>query len=193
MMCLDCGRPLTRHSKSGRCHPCAQQRRWPPLADRFWASVDKRGADECWPWTRSCNRRGYGAAHDGRRRPDGSRRNFVAASRLAWELTHGPISAGLFVCHRCDNPPCCNPAHLYLGTPADNMRDAMERDRLWRGEQHHFARLTAAQVAIIRQRLAAGVLQRAIGTEFGVSQSAISCIARGITWADQEYDARAEL
>jgi len=93
-----------------------------PLADRFWASVDIRGPDECWPWLGRRLPRGYGVIAVGREK----RR----AHRVAWELTCGAIPAGLNVCHRCDHPPCCNPAHLVLWTQAENMADAAAKGRL---------------------------------------------------------------
>lgn len=95
------------------------------LAERFWARVDRRGADECWPWTgaRVDGRKPYAKRYGVLRRgaTDGCRR--VTAHRLAYELLVGPIPAGLHVLHTCDNPPCCNPAHLWIGTHADNMAD----------------------------------------------------------------------
>lgn len=88
---------------------------------QFWASVDKRGSRECWPWTGASNGGGYGSA-----RFNGQR---ITAPRAAWVLAHGEIPAGMHVLHACDNPPCVNVAHLRLGTHADNMADKAERMR----------------------------------------------------------------
>lgn len=88
------------------------------LTDRFWPKVDRRGPDECWEWTGSRQPTGYGRIKISDRVHN--------THRVVWALTNGPIPARLQVLHRCDNPPCCNPAHLYLGTIADNMHD---RDR----------------------------------------------------------------
>ena len=94
-----------------------------PVAERFWEKVDQSGGlFACWPWTANRNSRGYG---DRFRVGDKQYR----AHRFAYELTHGPIPDGLLVCHSCDNPPCCNPAHLWLGTAADNHADRNRKGR----------------------------------------------------------------
>lgn len=92
-------------------------------AARFWAKVDKRGADECWPWTAAL---GKPPRHYGRfRQPTGHE----YAHRVAWRLTNGPIPEGAKVLHGCDNPPCCNPGHLRLGSQTENNLDAVARGR----------------------------------------------------------------
>jgi hypothetical protein len=93
--------------------------------DRFWAKIDRRAADECWPWTGARSRQGYGKLRVGTLTPD--------AHRLSYEFFYGPIPVGLHVLHTCDNPPCVNPAHLWLGTVADNMQDRNKKGR-GRGE-----------------------------------------------------------
>jgi len=101
-----------------------------PLSERFWAKVDRRGLDECWEWQGSRTGRGrYGNV-----KVD-SYTN-APSHRVAWELTNGPVPEELCVCHRCDNPPCCNPAHLFLGTHQDNMIDKVAKGRQSRGEEH---------------------------------------------------------
>lgn len=80
-----------------------------------------RGPDECWPWTGAVTGKGYGKISLAYRH-----RN---AHRVAFELWHGPIPDGLLVCHRCDNRPCCNPAHLFVGTAKDNAEDMMAKGR----------------------------------------------------------------
>ena len=93
-----------------------------PIELRFWEKVTRGDESECWEWTGFRKPEGYGVflLKKGR---------YATASRFAWELTHGPIPDGLCICHTCDNPPCCNPAHLWLGTRADNNRDKTEKGR----------------------------------------------------------------
>jgi hypothetical protein len=90
-----------------------------PSHVRFWRNVDKRGPDECWPWQSSTNQWGYGTASLAGRPK--------LAHRIAWELAYGAIPVGICVLHRCDTPGCCNPAHLWLGTRKDNMRDMLRK------------------------------------------------------------------
>jgi hypothetical protein len=104
------------------------------------------------------------------------------AHRLVWTITNGDIPAGIYVCHSCDVPNCINPAHLWLGTHADNMADrqAKGRQSRVRGEQRYWnAKLTAAQVSVIRTD---NRVQRVIAAEHGVSRSLIGAIKQGKHW-----------
>lgn len=85
--------------------------------------------DECWVWRGTVRSDGYGTKK--------IKQKQSLTHRLAWEWANGPIPAGMFVCHRCDNPPCCNPQHLYLGTHIDNMADMVAKRRHWRHAQTH--------------------------------------------------------
>jgi hypothetical protein len=103
-----------------------------PGMERFWEKVDVRGPDECWEWTASCNKWGYGHF-----RWNGT---MGKAHRVSWELEHGepppPRGSGLEVCHTCDNPPCVNPAHLWLGTSQENAQDRQAKGRGYNGRNH---------------------------------------------------------
>jgi hypothetical protein len=144
----------------------------------FWSHVTK--SDGCWIWTAARDQRGYGCFRwNGR---------LVKAHRVAWMIERGPIGDGLHACHRCDNPPCVRPDHIFLGTASDNMRDAYTKGRLRapdgpRGETHHKARLTAIQVVEVRSLLAGRALRhREIATMYGVGRTTITAIAQGKNW-----------
>ena len=93
-----------------------------PAENRFWVKVDKRSDDECWEWIGCRSNKGYGWIVD-----DDSQQ--MVASRFSWRLHNGPIPDGMLICHTCDNPPCVNPQHLFLGTKTDNMRDMVAKGR----------------------------------------------------------------
>ena len=99
----------------------------PTKEEVFWSKLDKNAPNGCWEWSGRKHPSGYGfSGIDGKR---------DYTHRLAWRLTHGPIPAGMHVCHKCDNPPCCNPDHLFLGTPADNMHDRDAKGRGIKGKR----------------------------------------------------------
>lgn len=145
----------------------------------FWDRVDKSG--DCWLWTRARSH-GYGKVWS----PD--ERRVVSAHRVAWELTNGAIPDGLCVLHRCDNPPCVRPDHLFLGTIKDNNDDKLNKGRLvsgfavvgYRGEKHWKARLTRQQAEEIRARSTEP--RAALAAEFGVSVATIKAIRGGRLW-----------
>ena len=149
-----------------------------PLADRFWPKVDKRGADDCWPWTASLGTRGYGQIGHKAGKPKG-------AHRVAYELAVGPIPTALFVLHTCDNPACCNPAHLFLGTQADNMADMLRKGRkvVLRGTEKKQARLDEDKVRQIRSLAAGGWLHADIAAAYGIHPTYVGVIAARKKWA----------
>ena len=111
-------------------------------AVRFWAKVAI--GDGCWTWTAAITAFGYGVIQwQGKKRP---------AHRIAWELTYGPIPAGKWVLHKCDNPPCVRPDHLFLGTVIDNVADMVAKGRQVRGDRHHFRRDPAKRALISGNR-----------------------------------------
>ena len=143
---------------------------------RFWSKVDQSGGpDACWNWTDRCIR-GYGHLQLGR----GTK---IRAHRFSWELHFGSIPEGLFVCHTCDNPSCCNPSHLFLGTVQDNTADMVEKGRQARGTKHHNAALTEDDVRRILSLPKTGSNARALSEELGVSRTSIYNIWAGKTWA----------
>ena len=134
-----------------------------PIEERFWLHVDRSDPAGCWEWTASRRRRGYGQFRAKPGEP------MWQAHRMAWTLTFGPIPGGLLVCHHCDNPPCCRPDHLFLGTNEHNVQDMVRKGRLAgftsRPPREISARvrtLTDDQVRDIRRRFAAGESGRSI-------------------------------
>lgn len=130
----------------------------------------------CWEWTAGRYRRGYGVVG-----------KHGYAHRVAWELTHGvTLRTDEEVCHRCDNPPCINPSHLFLGTHEDNLRDARKKGHTVVGgvklEGHRGLRLGPEDVRAIRVRLASGELPSRIVPDYGVSLTTICRIRQGHTW-----------
>jgi hypothetical protein len=147
-------------------------------AERFWCKVDRRGPDECWEWQAARSEHGYGAFG-----LTGFGSGKVPAHRWSYAETVGPIPDGMHVCHRCDNPPCVNPQHLFVGTLADNMRDMVEKGRSLKGERHNLAQLTEAQVLAIRQAWAdGGETQTQIAERFNTNKANVSQIVRGKKW-----------
>jgi hypothetical protein len=139
---------------------------------RFWAKVDIRGDDECWPWTGSL---------DGNGRPKLNVNGLMCiAARVCYVLTKGRIPDGLIVRHRCDNPPCCNPKHLVRGTTQDNMDDKVKRGRCPNGEDHCLSKLNTMQIAAIRGQFPKP--DSILAKRFGVSVSTIQRVREGKTW-----------
>jgi hypothetical protein len=144
-----------------------------PVLRRFWSRI--RRSDGCWEWIGDEGRR-YGRMSIGRRT--------VHAHRLSYEVYFGSIPEGLFVCHRCDNTRCVNPAHLFLGTPAENSRDAAVKGRMRSGIKHPHARLTAEQAAEIRECVGRGRISAvSYAKELGISRSTIYRALMGQTYA----------
>lgn len=146
------------------------------LPARFSARVDKRGADDCWLWKGRRDANGYGVI-DINHRPQ-------LAHRVAYFLAKPNADQSLMVCHSCDNPPCCNPAHLWLGTQADNTADMDSKGRrrvgTRRGEASNKAKLTAAQALDIFRSSDNSVV---LGARYGISKTAVQYIKRGKNWA----------
>jgi hypothetical protein len=149
--------------------------------NRFWARVTKSGPDDCWVWQGAIHSAGYGRCT----RP-GKVTDFT--HRVAYELANRESPGELFVCHRCDNRPCCNPSHLFLGTHRDNMADMFAKKRNSQpprlyGEAAHNTLLRNEQVIAIKQALARGEKGMDLARRFGVSPQVISFIKTGRTWS----------
>lgn len=145
-------------------------------AERFFSRVSIGLPDECWPWIGCCFSGGYGRfySHDKR----------LKASRVAFLLIYGADPYPSLVLHRCDNPPCCNPDHLFLGTPGDNVRDRDDKGKLVvrRGEDNNNAKLTHAQVIDIRERYAHGERGTPLAKEHNIKPTSLFKIIRGESW-----------
>lgn len=157
---------------------------------RFWSKVDKSG--DCWVWTaaRMPSPMEYGVF--------GIRAGMVKrAHRFSWELSNGDIPVDLCVLHRCDNPPCVNPDHLFLGTRVENIADMVAKgrnakgdkhrsrkypERLLRGEDSPSARLSEMDVKSIRARVAAGESQYSVAAAFGIKQPYVSLVVNRKRW-----------
>ena len=163
--------------------------------NRFWSKVDSSaGPDACWPWTGRTHYSGYG---DLAFRVNG-RREVHKAHRIAYTLAAGQsVQGDQSVCHRCDNPRCCNPAHLWVGTHADNMHDRDRKGRHYRGGAHDpvrgvdhpRAKLTEKDVREIRRLYAAGGMGlKALGKQFGITPMTVRAVVTRKSWrhiADQ--------
>lgn len=152
----------------------------PHVLERFWAKVDRSaGPSGCWTWTAARNgaRWGYGVFHPVKGETIGAHRYslFLKLDRV--------LSRDEFACHRCDNPACVNPAHLFVGSHDENMRDMIAKGRSARGSRKvNLARLSEWQVVDMRHKAAAGALLADLAVEYGVAPSLVSNIVRGNRW-----------
>lgn len=150
----------------------------PKVTDRRGAEVRFDRSYEvlpsgCWQWTKWRSSTGYGQMCV-------MGKGNYKAHRFSYERFKGPIPAGLFVCHSCDNPLCVNPDHLWLGTPKANASDAARKGRMERGDNHHARKLTAAAVREIRESTE---IDKRLASQFGVDCSCISRIRARKRWA----------
>jgi hypothetical protein len=146
---------------------------------RFWRFVNRSRDEECWEWKGCKNNRGYGRFHLGKAG------QAETAHRVAFTICNPAISiTGKVVCHRCDNRPCVNPKHLFVGTHADNTADMVAKRRHAFGEGNGRRKLSAAQVVEIRGLVRAGVPVVEIAEQFGIDLSHTYSIVRGRFWKE---------
>lgn len=169
-----CAKHYARWRRTGS--PFTPSRRDMTVEERFWSKVSK--TDGCWIWQGTRGRSGHGALKVAGK--------MVGAHRLSWEFANGPIPPGAYICHRCDNPPCVCPNHLYAGDSTTNMRDRVERgDRgAWAsGSDHVNAVLTEDQVSDLRRLHQTGQWsQRQLAAHFGIAQVSVGRIVRREYW-----------
>ncbi len=144
------------------------------IGPRFWAKVNK--TDTCWLWT-SCITK-HSVAY-GRFWAEGRTH---LAHRVSWKLAHGAIPDALCVLHRCDEPLCVNPGHLFLGTMQENIADRDQKGRTARGERNGWATITAADVVEVRRLLAIGLTQTQTAIDSGISRNIVHDIKCGRGW-----------
>jgi hypothetical protein len=178
-ICLRCGASATRDGSTlVTCHApqCCRTR-----PQRIW-SIDSfkerlsntETMSKCWEWQGSRSHDNYGLVT--------SKAYKGYAHRLSWILHCGPMIQGNFVLHRCDNPPCCNPSHLFLGSKQDNARDAVAKGRQALGSRNGQSKLSESDVIEILRLLSVGISQPRIAAGFGISTRTVSKINTGTRW-----------
>jgi hypothetical protein len=178
VVCPNCSR-VFRRSLGTHVQKCGVD-----FEDIFWSRVDKNGPNGCWLWTGTIRKTdGYG--HFMHKYPGATKLVTRKTHRLAWELLYGSIDPRLDLIHSCDNPPCCNPAHLRLGTEKDNMQDCKAKGRNVFGERNRHAKLTEAQVQSIRAEYwykngRSNI--RELAAKYGMSRITLTAIVSGRIW-----------
>ena len=149
----------------------------PKQIETFWSHVTIKGVDDCWEWNGALLKKGYGQL--------GTAKGHFVASRIAWFLSNRKQPGRFLVCHTCDNPPCCNPRHLFLGSYQDNENDCVKKGRQYhaQGEKCGRSKLKNADITKIRQMYLMGYNMTDIGNQFEVSQTQISRIIKYQRWA----------
>lgn len=163
-------RDVNKVLKSG-----ARPRKYLTILERFHASFEINTVTGCWEWTGSKRSAGYGCMT--------WEKKVIDAHRYSYELHKDKIPEKIFVCHTCDNKTCVNPAHLFLGTPGDNVADMVNKDRHSKGERKNLNKLREHEVLAIMKRLAKGDKGCHIARDYGVSSCCISDIKRKKRWA----------
>lgn len=151
------------------------------VSERYNKYVNVHGSDDCWPWTGCVNSSGYGRLKVVSYR-------IQEAHRIAWALHTGVSPGEMMVCHHCDNPPCCNPKHLFLGTHAENMADMASKGRAkppyqkFLGENNGSAKISEKDASKIIEMISNGWRNTEISERFNISHSMVSCIRLKKSW-----------
>ena len=167
-----CGEPADTRTSRGASKLCQSH----TLTSRYWEYVDIKGEHECWEWIGSKTSAGYGLIY--------WQDELKYAHRLSLEFDDRPVPAKWHACHTCDNPPCVNPNHLFIGTPHDNVKDKVAKKRHAFGESHPNAKLTDTEVLEIRKLASEGGWQAELAKRFNVHPGHISVIVAGLKRRD---------
>jgi hypothetical protein len=174
----DCGieRPVNRMDLMRGSNPyCGRGNLCPVMRkENFLEKVTER--DGCWIWTACIRDFGYGLFSMGYGRT-------INAHIASYRIFVGEIPKKKFVLHKCDNPPCVNPDHLFLGTQADNMADKTTKNRQAKGERHGMSKLTSEAVSDIRKRYAEGTIKARLAEEYGISRTHVARVINGSIWS----------
>jgi hypothetical protein len=135
---------LSRRFCSVNCVNLGKQKRM-TLDEQFWSKIDRKGPSDCWLWQGATGKKGYGYFND--------RGKLIRSHRFSWELTNKQsVPKGLLVCHSCDNPPCCNPNHLWVGTAKDNTEDMIAKGRQHKTDASNRIRTSSGRFAKVGSR-----------------------------------------
>ena len=148
-----------------------------PVTKEFLEELAVKDGSGCWLWPRAVSKGGYGVLRIGK-----APGKLLYLHRLTWTVWNGTIPDSIMVLHRCDVRRCFNPDHLFLGTHADNMKDALNKGRICHGEDHADAILTEKQVLEIRHHYDDGKRICDIAKKLSMKYGTVSCVARRINW-----------
>lgn len=142
--------------------------------NRFWTHVNKREVNECWEWTAARDKDSYGVTW--------ANGHSIGAHRMSWIIFNGAIPNGVQVLHKCDNPPCVNPNHLWAGTDGDNKADKISKQRQARGVDQYSAKLDEAKIREIRIRRINGETLSSIAASYSVTVQTVWKVVKRILW-----------